>query len=140
MQVKDSAILLIEDNPDHAELIMRLLRGYDNEIQIHHISDGKTALDYLARQAPFVDPLPRLILLDLRIPKIDGLDVLKQIKRSEALRPIPVVVLSTSEAEDDIARACRLYANSYLVKPMDLGAFDNLVEMIWRYWLIWNRH
>lgn len=144
MKADPANILLVEDNPDHAEMIMRLLNSHYNVLQIHHLRDGQAALDYLTGRGEFKDhhesPTPRLILLDLRLPKVDGLDVLKEIKTSEALRHIPVVVLTTSEAESDISRACNLHVNSYLVKPMNLDEFDHLIEMVGNYWLTWNHH
>ncbi len=137
-------ILLIEDNPDHAEMIIRLLRRYHASARIEHLSDGEAALAYLFRRGKYSDPLeypmPRLVLLDLRLPRVDGLDILKQIKRSEELCRIPVVILTTSEADGDIAGACGLCANSYLVKPMDLEAFARMIETMGQYWLVWNRH
>lgn len=144
MKGEPPVILLIEDNPDHAEMIMRLVRRYHAGACIRHLSDGEAALDYLFRRNNYADhhryPMPHLVLLDLRLPRIDGLEVLEKMKASEALCRIPVVVLTTSEAESDIARACRLHVNSYLVKPMDLDAFAGLIEAIGRYWLVWNRH
>jgi CheY-like chemotaxis protein len=144
MNDEPPVILLIEDNPDHAELITRLLRRYHASARIEHLPDGEAALAYLFRRGRYADPLesplPRLVLLDLRLPRVDGLDVLKQIKRSETLSRIPVVVLTTSEAENDIAAACGLCANSYLVKPMDLAAFASLIKTMGQYWLVWNRH
>ena len=84
-------------------------------------------------------PWPDMILLDLRLPRIDGLEVLKEIKTDKELRCIPVVVLTTSEAESDIARAYDYYANSYLVKPMDFDKFTQLMQDLGFYWLVWNR-
>ncbi|WP_373500332.1 response regulator [Desulfococcus sp.] len=143
MKDEPDLILLIEDNPDHAEMVMRLVRRTHAAAVIEHVSDGEAALDYLFRRGSYAVraryPLPRLILLDLRLPRIDGLEVLKSIKTSEALCRIPVVVLTTSEAESDIAGASRLHANSYLVKPMDLDVFASLIETMGNYWLLWNR-
>lgn len=144
MKGEPAVILLVEDNPDHAEMIMRLVRRTHSNAVIIHVSDGEAALDYLFRRGSYAVcdqcPMPRLILLDLRLPRIDGLEVLRSIKTSEALCRIPVVVLTTSEAERDIAGASRLHVNSYLVKPMDLDVFAGLIETMGNYWLLWNRY
>ena len=137
-------VLLVEDNPHYAEMIFRLLRNCRIDHRIQHVSDGEAALDYLYRQGAFADdlryPTPHLVLLDLRLPKVDGLEVLKQIKSSENLRSLPVVVLSSSEADKDIAAAYRQYANSYLVKPIDYEKFAVMIETLGFYWLNLNRY
>ena len=137
-------VLLVEDNPHHAEMIFRLLRNCGIAHRIQHVSDGEAALDYLCRRGAFADdlryPTPHLVLLDLRLPKVDGLEVLKQIKSSENLRSLPVVVLSSSEADKDIAAAYRQYANSYLVKPIDYEKFAVMIETLGFYWLTLNRY
>jgi CheY-like chemotaxis protein len=144
MQGEAVEILLVEDDPAHAELIIRGLE--DNLVgnRIHHVADGEAALDYLFRRGEHADaensPRPHLILLDLRLPKIDGLEVLREIKADGGLRRIPVVVLTTSEGEGDIARAYDNYANSYLVKPVDFDRFGKLMRDLGFYWLIWNQH
>lgn len=136
-------VLLVEDNPAHAEIIFRLMRNWCFACRIYHVSDGEEALDYLHRHGAYADslqhPMPHLVLLDLRLPKIDGLEVLKRIKSSEDLRMLPVVVLSSSQAEGDIAAVYRLNANSYLVKPMDYKQFVTLIETLGLYWLTLNR-
>ncbi len=136
-------ILLIEDNPDHAELVMRSFGEHKVANKIYHMSDGKEALDYLFQKGMFSDPkkspLPHIILLDLRLPKIDGLEVLKEIKLDAKLRKIPVVVLTTSEAEKDLSHAYDFHANSYLVKPLDFKKFTKLMDDLGFYWLAWNR-
>ena len=137
-------ILLVEDNASHAELIKRSFRRHHVANEIHHLVDGAAALEYLFRQGKYVDPKdsprPHLILLDLRLPKIDGLDVLKRIKASEDLRRIPTVILTTSKAERDVAGAYDGNANSYLVKPVDFARFTELMKDLGFYWLAWNRH
>ena len=139
---KTRTILLVEDNPDHAELIVRGLMDHQVASRIFHVRDGETALDYLFRRSEYRDPerspSPHLILLDLRLPRIDGLEVLKQIKAREDLRPIPVVILTTSEAEKDVELAYDHHVNSCLVKPR---GFDDLTRMmgdLGRYRLGWN--
>jgi CheY-like chemotaxis protein len=135
-------VMLIEDNLDHAELVMRTLAEHQVVNQIRHFTEGQSALDYLFRREEYTDPAksprPNLILLDLRLPRVDGLEILKEIKNSDELRCIPVVVLTTSEAERDIARAYLNHANSYLVKPVGFEEFNKLMEDMGFYWLGWN--
>jgi CheY-like chemotaxis protein len=136
-------ILLVEDNPDHTELIARSFQGQRITNQLYYVPDGEAALDYLFRRGDYADPekspRPHLILLDLRLPRVDGLEVLRAIKTSDELRPIPTVVLTTSGAERDIARAYEHRANSYLLKPVDLDRFVQLMDDLGLYWLDWNR-
>jgi len=136
-------ILLVEDNPDHVELIMRTLREHDLHTDVRHVSDGEAALDYIFRRNQYADaeksPRPNLILLDLRLPKVDGAEVLKQVKSSDTLSRIPVVVLTTSAAEKDMALAYRHHANSYLVKPVEYDKFSEMMKELGFYWLAWNR-
>ena len=146
MDTEPLHVLLIEDDPDHADLVtFSLVESQPRAKVVHHVSDGEAALDYLFRRGDFADPdqspRPRLILLDLRLPKVDGLAVLKEIKTSsdEELRRIPVVVLTSSEADWDAAAAYDCGANSYVVKPTDYEQFHNLVADLEHYWLVWNR-
>lgn len=135
-------VLLIEDNDDHAEMIRRALGEHPQAPQIIHISDGESALDYLYRRGVWSDPdrspRPHLILLDLRLPRVDGLDVLTTIKQSAELHRIPVVILTTSSSERDVSRAYDAHANSYLVKPFGFTAFRDLMYDIGTYWLMRN--
>lgn len=139
----NKSILLVEDNLGHAELIIRAI--HDNKIcnGVHHVLDGSDALDYLYHQGRFTDtdqyPHPDLILMDLRLPKVNGLEVLKQIKEHVPTHFIPVVVLTTSEADKDIAQAYHYHANSYIVKPMDFGQFRQVMQHVCDYWLKMNR-
>jgi CheY-like chemotaxis protein len=137
-------ILLVEDDPDHAELIIRGLQDNGVANRITHVSDGEAALDYLFRRGEYADaeksPRPHLVLLDLRLPRIDGLEVLRQIKADEELRRIPIVVLTTSEANLDIAQSYDNQANSYLVKPVEFDAFRRMMRDLGFYWLVWNQH
>ncbi|MBJ6724130.1 response regulator [Geomesophilobacter sediminis] len=136
-------ILLVEDNPDHAELALRNLEESKLANKVFHVEDGEAALDFLHRRNQYADeqkfPRPHLVLLDLRLPKIDGLEVLKQIKTSEELQSIPVVVLTTSTAERDIAMAYQYHANSYVSKPVDFDTFSQLLRDLDYYWLAWNK-
>ncbi len=135
-------ILLVEDNPAHAELVMRSFEDHRVANTIIHLSDGETALEYLFQRGLYSSeresPRPHVILLDLRLPRVDGLDVLKEIKSSDKLRSIPVVILTTSEAERDAAQAYEQHANSFLVKPLDFESFTNLIKELGFYWLKWN--
>lgn len=137
-------ILLAEDDPAHAEIVRRNMELSRIANCLKHVVDGQQALDYLYRREPFSDPAssprPGLILLDLRMPRVDGLEVLRTIKADPELVRIPVVVLTTSAAEIDIARAYDHHANSYLVKPVDFSQFLGLIESIGYYWLVWNQH
>jgi CheY-like chemotaxis protein len=136
-------VLLVEDNPDHEELIRRAFSDRGAAVALSVARHGEEALDFLFRRGEFQNPArsprPRLILLDLRLPRIDGLDVLAEIKASAELRGIPAVVLTTSEAEPDVARAYELHANSYLVKPADFERLSNLLSTVESYWLDLNR-
>jgi CheY-like chemotaxis protein len=135
-------VLLIEDDAAHATLVMRCFEDHGIENIVHHISDGEKALEYLFDRGACLDegkrPRPDLILLDLRLPKIDGIDILKQIKNSEELKHTPVVILSTSNAHRDMAAAYGEHANSYVVKPVDFADFTQMIRDMGSYWLSWN--
>ena len=137
-----AGIVLVEDNPDHAELVLRSLRGHRIANRVVTLADGEVALDYLLRRGRFADPAtsprPHLILLDLRLPKVDGLEVLRTVKQTEGVRRIPVVVLTTSTSDRDVALASHHGANSYLVKPLDFADFTRLIDDLASYWLGWN--
>lgn len=135
-------ILLVEDNPAHAELVKRSLEGHTVANRIIHINDGEKALDFLFRRGAFADPeqspRPHVVLLDLRLPRVDGLEILREIRTSAELEKLPVVILTTSEAEMDAAKAYEHHANSFLVKPLDFDKFVQLMEDLGFYWLKWN--
>lgn len=135
-------ILLVEDNTDHAELILRSFNSHRIANRIFHVADGELAVDFIFGTGKFRDNedvfKPNLILLDLRIPKIDGLEVLKLIKSTEKFKQIPVVILTSSEAEKDIFSAYNLQVNSYLTKPLDFAKFQQLMDDLGFYWLGWN--
>ena len=142
MNVEPLNILLVEDNEAHVKLISRNLKDHKIANKIAVVYDGEDALDYLHQRGDYADPQksprPHVILLDLRLPKIDGLEVLKEIKTNDALRRIPVVVLTTSEAEKDIAFAYDFNANAYLTKPVDFEKFSQLMNDLGFFWLCWN--
>jgi CheY-like chemotaxis protein len=135
-------VMLVEDNADHAELVIRTLEEHRIANRVHHFLDGQSALDYLFQRGEYSDPAravrPHIILLDLRLPRVDGIDVLRAIKEDDNLKTIPVVVLTTSEAEKDVAKAYYNHANSYLVKPVGFEEFRQLMDDLGFYWLSWN--
>jgi CheY-like chemotaxis protein len=136
-------ILFIEDDPAHAEITMRNFKKNRISNKVIHLWDGQQALDYLFRQGDYTDPesspIPHLILMDLRLPKVDGLEVLEKIRSDKDLRNIPTVILTTSDAEIDITKAYDFNVNSYLVKPLDFNRFSNLIEAFGFYWVVWNK-
>lgn len=137
------ALLLVEDNPDHAELVRRCVSDARPDAEVRHVADGQEALDYLLRKGAWADPerspRPKLVLLDLRLPRVDGFEILKRLKEHPSLCHVPVIVLTTSSAEGDIRRAYELRANSYIVKPADFEEFHRLMADLGRYWLGWNK-
>ncbi len=143
MKGEPLTILLVEDNDDHAELVKRSFENHRVANKIYHVVDGVEALDYLYQKGKFKtpqsSPVPHLILLDLRLPKVDGLEVLKEIGTSETLKGIPVVVLTTSKTDADLIEAYELHVNSYLVKPVDFEKFSQLIDDLGFYWLAWNQ-
>jgi CheY-like chemotaxis protein len=134
---------LVEDDPAHAEITRRNLEMCRVANQLRHVEDGQEALDYLFRMGRYSDPesspRPHLILLDLRLPKVEGLEVLRRIKANPDTMKIPVVVLTTSSAESDILGAYAHNASSYLVKPVDFEKFAKLLDTFGYYWLAWNQ-
>lgn len=137
-------VLLVEDDPGHAELVKRNLQQGRLASRLFHVSDGQAALDYLCHQDRFADaeayPRPDLILLDLRLPRVDGLEVLRRVKEDPDLASIPVVVLTTSHSTPDLTQAYERRVNSYLVKPVDFQKFSQLMDNLSSYWLVWNQY
>ena len=136
-------ILLVEDEEAHAALTRRAIRKAGNANQVDVVGDGEKALDYLYNRKAYADqdryPRPGLILLDLNLPGISGIEVLKTIKSDPSLRSIPVVVLTTSERDDDIRQCYMNHANSYLTKPVGCGDFEEKIKSLDYYWLILNQ-
>ena len=130
MNGKKIQILLVEDNPDHAELLRRNLESLPAPVQLHQVADGEAALDYLFGRTHFADratfPLPDVMFLDWRLPRLDGMEVLRQVKNHPATAQLPVVVLTTSDASRDLDTAIKLRADQFLTKPADVPALEKL--------------
>ena len=137
------AILLVEDNPADIKITERALRESALPVELIVVRDGQEAIDYLSHQGNFTDttchPAPKLMLLDLKMPRKNGFEVLEWLRQQPALRPLIVVVLSSSDLADDVNRAYDLGANSYLVKPGDFEALINMVKTLDAYWLKLNQ-
>ena len=135
ISVVPKAILLVEDNPGDVRLIREALRDTVRPVTLEVVRDGAEAMAFLRRQGPYNNaPRPHLILLDLNLPKKDGREVLACVKGDSVLRLIPVVVLTTSEAQQDIMQSYDLHANCYVTKPMDLQRFITAVQAIEDFW------
>jgi CheY-like chemotaxis protein len=135
-------VLLADDNSTDAELTTRALELGGVSRNIIWVQDGQAALDYVFRTGPYAHRAagnPRLMLLDMHMPKIDGLDVLARIKANAKTRSIPVVIMSSSDQESDMMRSYEQYANSYIVKPVDFKQFTDQVSQLGRYWMTVNR-
>ena len=136
-------ILLVEDNPYDVELTLRALKRYNLANKIHVVSDGAEALDFLFANAPCSErngrSLPKVIFLDLKLPKVDGLEVLRRIRSDEQTKIIPVVVLTSSTEECDLVKSYELGVNSYITKPLNFNKFVDAVAELSLYWLSLNR-
>jgi two-component system response regulator len=136
MSSRNVPILLVEDDRDDAELAIAALEGARLLNKIVHLKDGEETFRYLFEKPP--DLLPCVVLLDLKMPKIDGFDVLRRIRSEERTKNLPVVVLTSSKEERDIARSYGLGANSYIVKPVDFDQFVSCVKELGLYWVVLN--
>jgi two-component system response regulator len=135
-------ILLVEDNPNDVELTLRALKKRNLANKVHVAKDGAEALEYIFANGAYahrkVEHHPKVILLDLKLPKVDGQEVLRQIKSNERTKIIPVVVLTSSKEEKDIVESYKLGANSYITKPVDFDKFVDSVSELGLYWLLLN--
>jgi CheY-like chemotaxis protein len=140
MSAERMAILLVEDNPEDVELTLRAFRKRKLTNPIHVARDGEEALDYVHRRGAFAAdaPIPGVILLDIRLPRVDGTEVLRQIRAHPVYRTVPVVMLTTSQEDTDVQRCYDLGANSYIIKPVDFDKFLAVVERIDLYWILTN--
>jgi two-component system response regulator len=142
MASEEVEILLVEDNPDDADLALRALRKSNLANRIEHVSDGAEAIDFLFCTGAYADRQrenrPKVILLDLKLPKVDGLEVLQRIKADPNTSTIPVVMLTSSREEGDLVQSYQLGVNSYIVKPVDFEQFTEAVRKVGFYWLLLN--
>ena len=136
-------ILLVEDNPEDLELALRALRKANLANHIQTARDGAEALDYIFAEGEYsgrkVEECPKVILLDLKLPKVDGLEVLKRLKSDPRTKAIPVVVLTSSKEQNDVVKSYHLGVNSYIVKPVNFEAFVTAVQQLGMYWLLLNQ-
>ena len=140
MKDQEVEILIVEDNPGDAELTIRALKKSHLANHVTHLVDGAEALDFFFGAGQFSDRnlnnLPKVILLDLKMPKVDGLEVLRRLKSDARTRKIPVVILTSSDKDPDLKRCYELGANSYIVKPVELNNFVKIISEIGMYWLV----
>lgn len=140
--IEDVEILLVEDNPADVELTLRALRKEKLGNNVHVARDGEEALDFLFCRGPYegrsFQRPPRIVLLDLKLPKVDGLEVLRQAKSDERTRSIPIVILTSSKEERDLVNGYHLGANSYIQKPVDFDQFRATVKQLGFYWVVVN--
>jgi two-component system, response regulator len=138
----DKTILLVEDNPDDVALTLRALKKNNIMNEVVVARDGVEALDYLFREGSWAgrdpDETPIIVLLDLKLPKVDGMEVLKRLRADERTRLLPVVILTSSNEESDLVNGYALGANSYVRKPVDFNRFNEAVRQLGLYWLLWN--
>lgn len=135
-------ILLVEDNPNDVELTLRALRKNNFVNNIHVVTDGEEALEYFFATGRYQDrdirSTPRLVILDLKLPKVDGLEILRRVKSDERTKTIPVAILTSSKEESDVIAGYQLGVNSFIVKPVDFEKFMSTVKELGMYWLLLN--
>jgi two-component system, response regulator len=140
--MNNKIILLVEDNPDDVDLTLRAFEKNNISNKVVVAADGVEAIDYLFGRGKYADrdikDLPVVVLLDLKLPKISGLEVLKNIRQDEALKLMPVVILTSSSQEEDVINGYKLGANSYIRKPVNFNDFQEAIKLLGLYWLIWN--
>ena len=138
----DVEILIVEDNASDAEMAMRAFKKNNLANKIHIVHDGEEALNFIFAKGEYAErdkeQKPKIILLDLKLPKIDGLEVLKELKNNETTKIIPVIILTSSKEESDIIKSYNLGVNSYIVKPVDFDKFVEAVRDLGHYWLLLN--
>jgi two-component system response regulator len=142
MEYKDVEILLVEDNPNDVELTLRALKKHNLANRVHVARDGEEALDFIFGTGPFSGVKCnrlKVILLDLKLPKVSGLEVLRKLKSDERCKTVPVVVLTSSQEDQDIQECYKLGVNSYVVKPVEFEAFAKTVADLGLYWLLVNK-
>ncbi len=139
---KERTILLVEDNPDDVELTLRALKKYNIKNEINVVRDGAEALDYLFATGAYSDrdttAMPAVVILDLKLPKVDGLEVLQRMRADERTKLVPVVVLTSSNEEQDMVNSYKFGANSYVRKPVDFTRFVEAARQLSLYWLVIN--
>lgn len=143
MEDQQVEILIIEDNPNDAELTLRALRKENLANKVEHLIDGAEALDFLFGRGKYagrtINNVPKVILLDLKMPKVNGLEVLEKVKSDPLTKSIPVVILTSSAEDPDIKKAYALGANSYIVKPVEFFKFSKIVADLGLYWMVINK-
>lgn len=143
MNSKEVEILLVEDNPHDAEMTRRALKKKNLANQVYHAKDGAEALEFIFATGAFdgriVESTPKVILLDLKLPKVNGIEVLEQIKADDRTKNIPVVVLTSSREDSDLAKCYALGVNSYIVKPVEFDSFVQAVSDLGFYWVLLNQ-
>ena len=141
--INEVEILLVEDNPNDEELTLRALRKHNLANRVHVVRDGAEALEFIFATGPYnqrkVENGPKVILLDLKLPKVDGLEVLRRVKSDERTKATPVVVLTSSREERDVVESYKLGVNSYMVKPVDFDQFIQAVSQLGMYWVLLNQ-
>jgi len=143
MQEQKVEVLLVEDNPHDAEMTIRALKKVNLANRLIHVKDGAEALDFIFSRGIYADrhaeDKPKVILLDIKMPKVDGIEVLRQLKSNDSTKTIPVVIMTSSKEEQDIITSYNLGVNSYVVKPVDFEGFAKAVSELGFYWLITNQ-
>ena len=144
MNINGVELLLVEDNINDAELTIRELKRHHFTNNIYHVKDGEEAINFIFATGKYeavrnVDAPPRLILLDIQMPKVSGLEVLEKLKANEKTKTIPVVILTSSKEDPDIKRSYKLGANSYIVKPVNFEGFAESIKNLGFYWLLLNQ-
>lgn len=142
MKYTDVEVLLVEDNPHEAQLALRCLKQFNLGSRLLHIDDGVDALDFIFIRGKYEgtrsSEMLKVVFLDLKLPRIEGLEILRQIKSDERTKTIPVVILTSSGEESDVRTAYQCGANSFIIKPVDFDTFNQTISSIGRYWILTN--